>query len=281
MVLFNSSSLRQLVLQRKSIFLTVRMQYSFLPIYHFPSISSTMDQARLLLQKIRTNPIIASGFAVIATEQTNGQGSKGRSWISPPGNCYVTIAIHSNLIHFPTTLLPLKFASIVATRIHSLLQCHLSSKVTVKWPNDILVNDKKMAGILITREQDYLMIGLGVNVKRAPIFSTKGVQRPSTCLFQYIKSDTNGINESKKIANIIIDSFLEYLQYIKTFHKKEILASEILQEWERWMEFGRKQKMRGREENRVVFPIEVDANGKLKVRYEDGTDGWLYSEYLE
>lgn len=90
------------------------------------------------------------------------------------------MVIHSNLIHLPVTILPLKFASVVSTHIESLLSCNLSSKVTIKWPNDILVIDRKIAGIQITRELDYLLIGVGVNVKYAPIYCDKVVKRPST-----------------------------------------------------------------------------------------------------
>ena len=119
---------------------------------------STMDEARLLaMGKVQ------EGMLVVAESQTKSRGRFARSWISAPGNLYC-----STILYPPIEVLP--FMSIMAgVAVARAIEKSTNLKPTVKWPNDVLVNGKKVAGVLTEcavqgNEVSYLIIGIGVNI---------------------------------------------------------------------------------------------------------------------
>lgn len=104
------------------------------------------------------------GTVVLAEEQTEGRGRMGRVWISPPGvNLYVTIILRPKLHE-------LRHLSVITP----LAVCHAIEETTglqprVKWPNDILIEGKKVCGLLPESEIEedevlYAMVGIGLNI---------------------------------------------------------------------------------------------------------------------
>src|SRR3989338_7192881 len=112
------------------------------------------------------------GFAVVADSQTKGKGRLGRRWESPAGvNIYTSIVLRPNIMPVFAPQLTLVSAVAVAETISRFLNNGSGYKPepTVKWPNDILINSKKIAGILteMSSEMDrvnFVVIGIGVNV---------------------------------------------------------------------------------------------------------------------
>src|SRR3972149_11184789 len=112
------------------------------------------------------------GFAVVADSQTKGKGRLGRSWESPAGvNIYTSIVLRPSIMPLFAPQLTLVSAVAVAETISRFLNNGSGYKPepTVKWPNDILINGKKAAGILteMSSEMDrvnFVVIGIGVNV---------------------------------------------------------------------------------------------------------------------
>lgn len=108
----------------------------------------------------------AEGTVVVAESQTSGRGRRGRSWFSPAGrSIYASIILRPPLPPAQAPQITLMTAVAVA---RGLLEA-TGLTATIKWPNDILIADKKIAGILteITTEMDavdYAVVGLGVNV---------------------------------------------------------------------------------------------------------------------
>lgn len=106
------------------------------------------------------------GTVVLAESQTSGRGRRGRSWFSPAGqSIYASIILRPAMAPSQTPQITLMTAVAVARA----LQKSTGLNATIKWPNDILISDKKIAGILteITTEMDtvdYVVVGLGVNV---------------------------------------------------------------------------------------------------------------------
>jgi BirA family biotin operon repressor/biotin-[acetyl-CoA-carboxylase] ligase len=130
-------------------------------IKYFDSVTSTMDIAFQL--GVEEAP---EGTVVCAENQTKGKGRLGRSWVSPKGKgVYMSVILRPKLV--PADLTQLTLLSAVAV-------CEAVGKfcpvpVKIKWPNDILVNNKKLAGILteLSAEMDrvrFVVIGIGINV---------------------------------------------------------------------------------------------------------------------
>jgi BirA family biotin operon repressor/biotin-[acetyl-CoA-carboxylase] ligase len=116
-------------------------------------IDSTSDWAKRHILEVEEDTL----YVVSAKEQTKGRGRWGRSWVSPAGkNLYVTLVFFSNQTAFACT-------QIVALIVQRLLQ-EAGVYAEIKWPNDILVNEHKIAGILAERFDSRTMIGVGLNV---------------------------------------------------------------------------------------------------------------------
>lgn len=125
-----------------------------------PSVGSTMDVAHAL-----GATGAPTGTLVLADEQTAGRGRAGRSWRSPRG-----AGIWMTLLERPNDAEALGVLSIrLGLRAMPVLQRYTDGPVRLKWPNDLLVGHRKLAGILVetrwrARQVDWVAIGMGVNI---------------------------------------------------------------------------------------------------------------------
>ncbi len=109
------------------------------------------------------------GSLVVAEKQTEGKGRRGRSWESPAGNnIYMSLLLRPDFSPDKASMLTLLMALAVADTIS---QLHTELKVGIKWPNDILVNDHKVCGILTEMDAEpdcinHVVIGIGINVNQ-------------------------------------------------------------------------------------------------------------------
>lgn len=130
------------------------------PVSYYDTIGSTNQQA-----KLDAEHGAGHGALVVADMQTAGRGRRGRSWSSPPGtNVYFTLILKPQLDPDKASMLTPVMGMAVAEGIRR--TCGLEARI--KWPNDIVVNGKKVCGILaeMSLEQDYihyLVIGVGIN----------------------------------------------------------------------------------------------------------------------
>ncbi len=126
-----------------------------LKIYH--EIDSTNDEAkRIELDK--------DFHVIIAEKQTKGRGRLGKKWSSPnSGNIYMTICTEKNLSKLPISLITGLICKKAINKISN------KSIIMLKWPNDILLNNKKIGGILVETEvcnkKIRTIIGIGINIK--------------------------------------------------------------------------------------------------------------------
>lgn len=140
----------------------------FMPRVHYhPVLPSTMDEARRMA--LAAAP---EGTVVQAGSQSAGRGRFGNQWASPEGNLYMTLLLR------PATsarhCAQMSFA--IAVALADTLQAHgvPQASVNLKWPNDVLVDGAKIAGILLEMQTgqgdapDFLLAGIGVNVAVAP-----------------------------------------------------------------------------------------------------------------
>ena len=127
-------------------------------------VSSTNLIARRVMDECIENELPLPRAMIVAREQFAGRGRNQRSWSSPPGKgIYATTLFSCAVGELP--LVPLEMANIVAGYLHEVFAIDAG----VKWPNDIYVNGRKIAGVLIeARVQDdraHLLIGTGINVE--------------------------------------------------------------------------------------------------------------------
>ena len=131
------------------------------------TVASTNDVARRMADAGEP-----AGLIIRAERQTAGRGRHGRTWHSPPGNLYASLLLRPARPMAEVASLSLVFALSLAEALDELSAGRLAPRL--KWPNDILVDGAKLAGILLElvadprRDMTGLIVGLGVNVGWAP-----------------------------------------------------------------------------------------------------------------
>lgn len=146
-----------------------------------PTVDSTNAQAARLAATL-TGPCW-----ILAGEQTGGRGRRGRAWASPPGNFHATLVLKPQE---PAAIVALRsFAAALALRDALASLTDLPAIFTLKWPNDVLCNGGKLAGILLESagqgdRVSHLAIGIGVNLIAAPdpAMLDEGALRPVTLM---------------------------------------------------------------------------------------------------
>tara|TARA_R110000850_G_scaffold208289_1_gene334352 strand:+ start:199 stop:885 length:687 start_codon:yes stop_codon:yes gene_type:complete len=108
----------------------------------------------------------AEGLWLRAEQQVGGVGRMGRKWASPPGNLYCSTVVDIR----PGDPAPSSLSFVTALAVHDMLRSQLpaGTPIMLKWPNDILVSDAKICGILLERVADKVVVGIGVNIISAP-----------------------------------------------------------------------------------------------------------------
>lgn len=125
------------------------------------------------------------GTVVIADGQRCGKGRLGREWASPTGvNLYCSVVFRPSIM--PATAYQLTFLSAVAVARAVERSVHLSPQI--KWPNDILINGKKIAGLLNemsaeTEKVNFVVLGIGVNLNMRREQFPNGLRHPASSLF--------------------------------------------------------------------------------------------------
>lgn len=104
---------------------------------------------------------------VVTKKQTAGRGRRGRNWISPEGNCYFSVLVKPNIQVENASVITLVAALALTQAVKNVMELN----VQIKWPNDVVVNGKKLCGILTESSIDadglkYVVIGVGVNANQ-------------------------------------------------------------------------------------------------------------------
>ncbi len=126
--------------------------------YDFEEIGSTNDE----IKDFCRTP--GQKIVVSAQKQNNGRGRRGRKWIGQDGNLFMSLATEIPLFKLGQAVFVVTLAL-----LKSIKKLAPKSNVSLKWPNDVLVNGCKVSGILLEKAQgDYLVIGIGVNIAAYP-----------------------------------------------------------------------------------------------------------------
>lgn len=275
----------------------------------FDTVNSTQDEARRILQgKDKDFSVSTTNdcFAITTNEQSKGRGTSGRDWIGKRGNAFLTLAVPQAHIKIPLTLLPLQIGCILAQQVQSILEEYALDKVEatdnksernvvqLKWPNDVLIDKKKVAGILIESERSesgeyYFLIGIGVNWRYAPLIDQVGPQngREATCIYDCIEYDedetsqlVDGVEEARQLASKTAQDIFDWVRFQRKLSGEDVvvLGENIIRQWEKSGDFSSRQIIRDTQEN--VFPIALEKDGRLRVRGRNGKEKLLVSDYL-
>jgi len=131
--------------------------------FNFKIINSTNDQAFQIIKNTNNK----SGI-IIAEKQKRGRGQYGKKWISFKGNLFVSIFFQVNMVHVSLKNL----TKINCLLVKKLLSNFYKDKITIKKPNDLLINNMKISGILQETlpksGKTFIIVGIGINLIKSP-----------------------------------------------------------------------------------------------------------------
>lgn len=224
-------------------------------IIHHESVSSTMDIAfRLGIENEK------EGTVICAEGQTKGKGRLGRQWNSPKNKgIYMSIILRPQLA--PTAVSHLTLLSAVA--LCEAVRQTTGMEAKIKWPNDLMVNDKKVAGILteLSAEMDrvrFVVIGLGLNV------NTPANQLP-------VGASSLRIEAQKNFCRVtLVQQILERLEDWYERYKKEGFSS-VIKQWKAYAStLGTRVRIADQQGDIEGEAVDLDENGGLIIRHESG-----------
>ena len=145
----------------------------------YDSIGSTNDEAKHLARDGAEE-----GTLVWAREQTAGRGRRGRGWVSPRGNLYLSLVLRPDCPAGRAAQLGFVAALAVGDALRAILP--RIERLTYKWPNDVLIDGRKIAGVLLESETvgseklSFIVVGVGVNLTVSP----HGMEFPATSIME-------------------------------------------------------------------------------------------------
>ena len=229
-------------------------------IIHFDDIDSTNIKAKELAQKD-----IEDGSIIISEKQTLGSGRFNRKWFSPLGGLWFTLVLRPNI---PPTEAP-KITQIAAASIYKTLR-DFNINTTIKWPNDILLNDKKLCGILAEMKCDmdrvhYLILGIGMNINIDENAFDESVKSIATSL----KLEYNRQFERREILAGFLNHFETlYNKFVYNFDLSETIS--ICREHSNI--FGKQAKLITYNTEEIVTCISLSDGGDLIVKDSNGNE---------
>ena len=217
-------------------------------VYHYERVPSTMDVIHTLAEEG-----VETGTIVVAGEQLAGRGSRGRTWHAPPGGLWLSALFR------PGSAAAIEVMSLrVGLAPANVLDQFAPASVYLKWPNDLMLHDRKLGGILCEARWQgtslgWVAVGVGLNV-RNPI--------PAQLQDQAV-----ALVEGN--AGVTVDSLLEpVVAALRSIDlKAERLSSEELQQFSRrhWLN---RRKIREPVKGTVA---NLDSDGTLQVRVTGGS----------
>ena len=231
--------------------------------YYFDSIDSTQNQALKMAKEEESN-----GTVIIAEKQTGGRGRSGRKWISPKGGIWFSIILHPKFDISNTTLFPIAASLALSYAIEK--TCKITTEL--KWPNDLTIKGKKLAGMLVdasleSNKIENLVLGVGINFE----INTKEMEKilKKTPNFYGVTSLSEQKNKTKPIQ--LIQSFLLELENIyEELNNNQ--CKKIISKWtEKSSTIGKKIQVDTHQGKIKGDAIKIDDDGGLIVKEKDKT----------
>ncbi|WP_040228385.1 biotin--[acetyl-CoA-carboxylase] ligase [Bhargavaea cecembensis] len=239
-------------------------------ILHFPTVESTMPIAHKEAQEEAPH-----GTVVIADEQTSGKGRLARPWDSAAGKgIWMSVILKPDI---PPHRAP-QFTLIAAVAVSNAIREEAGVEALIKWPNDLLIGNRKVTGILTELQADpdrvqAIIIGIGINVNQEPGDFPEELKDIATSV---------RIHAGREISRArLAASVLRHLGRLSDLYLTEGF-SEIRRMWEeRAVTIGRRVKAVMVRETVYGTAIGITDDGVLEVRLDDGQIRGIYSADIE
>jgi BirA family biotin operon repressor/biotin-[acetyl-CoA-carboxylase] ligase len=231
-------------------------------VYYFEEIDSTQNFAEQIALDEKEN-----GTIVVAEKQTAGKGRLDRKWTSPKGGIWFSLIIHPKFDVSTSTLVPIAGAVALAKAIKNTL----NRDVSVKWPNDITLNGKKVAGMLVdasfqANNIDYLILGIGINFD---IDAKKIEKRLSKSANFYGVNSLRKKDDSTPPKILLREFLVQFEKILIQLNKGE--KAKIVKEWTKKADkIGKKISINTSDGKISGVAQGIDNDGALKLKTSKG-----------
>ena len=230
------------------------------PVEVFDQIDSTNAEARRRADAGATDPVW-----IVARRQGEGRGRRGRAWVSEPGNLFATLLTTTR--RPPAEAAQISFVAALA--VADLLDAFAApGAVTLKWPNDVLLNGAKAAGILVESGAHpagglWLAVGIGVNLAHAP----DDVERAAAALARSLRPGIAYAPSPEAAAGVLAQTFADWVD-----RWDQMGFRPVLDAWTRRTP-GLDGPAVARLGNETVMGVAdgVEPDGALRLRLPDGS----------
>ena len=229
--------------------------------YYYDSIDSTQKEA-IRLSELDNN----DGIIIVAAIQTEGKGRSGRKWISPNGGIWFSIILHPKFDISITTLFPIASAVAIAKAIEKTFNI----TPELKWPNDLTIQGKKLAGIIVdanfeSNKIENLILGVGINFE----VNVKSVEKTlkNTGNFYGVASLSNQHKKVKRVRliQVLLQELEKIYELLNTGRKNRIIS-----DWtKRSSTIGKKIKVNTAKGEVKGRAIKIDNEGALVISLEN------------
>lgn len=221
-------------------------------IHHFDALDSTMTEARRLARAGCPELTV-----VIAETQLKGRGRLSRNWQAGPGGIYMTVVLRPKL----PAVQAHKAVFLVSLTLAELLNETWGIKAQTKWPNDVLIGERKLAGILSEMEAEddrvsFVNVGVGLNFANDIAHVDKPAVRLADCFATPVS------------RREFMEAFLAKL----TLEAAAPDWDQVIARWKTYtMTLGRRVKIVAGSQTWEGLACDIDANGVLQLRMDDGS----------
>ena len=232
--------------------------------YYYDSVDSTQTEALKI-----ANESNKEGIIIIAEKQTGGKGRSGRKWISPKGGIWFSIILHPKFDISNITLFPIASSLALSNAIEK--TCKITTEL--KWPNDLTIKGKKLAGMLVdasleSNKIENLVLGVGINFE----VNSREIEKvlKNTPNFYGVSSLSEQKNKIKPIQ--LIQSFLLELEKIyEQLNNNQ--RKKIISKWtKRSSTIGKKIEVETHQGKVKGDAIKIDDDGGLVVKDKEKTN---------
>ena len=219
----------------------------------FQEVSSTMDEAGQ-----RAERGTEEGTVVVAETQTASRGRQGRAWVSQSGNLYLSVVLYPSIQTLP------HLNSLCGVAVVRAIANTTGLKPRIKWPNDILLDGKKVAGILVESaiagdDVRHSIVGIGVNVTLNPDE------------IDFIAGEATSLNQASAGDIPREDLLREILQQLDSLYIELNHGNTPVEEWEELLDtLGQRVRVTWRGEEYVGHAEGIDEVGSLLLRQDNG-----------
>jgi BirA family transcriptional regulator, biotin operon repressor / biotin---[acetyl-CoA-carboxylase] ligase len=227
-------------------------------IHYFPSTGSTNEDALNWASQGAKD-----GSLVIADQQTSGRGRLGRKWVTNPGSA-LAFTLILRLTKNEIDHLPL-FSPMGALAVSEAIRHHYQLQVQMKWPNDVLINRKKVCGILAESQWSEsthtgLVLGIGINISPESIPDRTELLFPATCL----ENECGYVIDRDNFLRAVLDEFFQL--------RPKLGSTEYIQLWQEQLAFKNEMVQIENPEKPIVEGIlkGIDEKGNLLLLLADG-----------